>query len=144
MAERVTRRMRAQVFQRANGCCEYCRSQALYTTESFDVEHIVPTVRGGPTVLDNLALACSNCNGHKYDKFEAYDAVSEQTISLFHPRRDKWSEHFAWREDKTQIIGLTPTGRVTIELLTMNAQNLMNWRRVMLQAGQHPPDDVQE
>jgi hypothetical protein len=143
MAERVTRRIRAQVFQRANGCCEYCRSQALYTTESFDVEHVIPIVRGVPTVLENLALSCSNCNGHKYDKIEAYDAASEQVVALFHPRRDIWSEHFAWSEDYTQIEGMTPIGRATVELLNMNAQNLINWRRVMRQAGQHPPDDVQ-
>jgi 5-methylcytosine-specific restriction endonuclease McrA len=67
MADRVTRRQRQKVFQRAKGCCEYCRSQALYTTETFDVEHIIPTIRNGPTVLKNLALACSGCNGHWYD-----------------------------------------------------------------------------
>jgi hypothetical protein len=142
MAERVTRRLRQQVFQRAKGCCEYCRSQALYTTEAFEVEHILPTIRNGPTTLENLALACSACNGHKYDKIEAIDPLTQQAVPLFHPRRDVWSEHFAWSHDTTQVLGQTPTGRATAALLHMNSPNLINWRRVMRLARQHPPEEA--
>jgi hypothetical protein len=141
MADRVTRRLRQQIFQRARGCCEYCRSQALYTTEVFDVEHIIPTVRHGATVLENLALACSGCNGHKYDRIEALDPFTQQVVPLFHPRQDVWREHFHWSDDYTQILGLTPTGRATVALLQMNSLNLINWRRVMRLARQHPPED---
>ncbi|MEI2688819.1 MAG: HNH endonuclease signature motif containing protein [Anaerolineae bacterium] len=57
--------LRRYVFERANGCCEYCLSQALFSTESFALEHIHPRALGGTTTLDNLALSCSGCNGHK-------------------------------------------------------------------------------
>lgn len=143
MADRVTRRLRQQVYERAKGCCEYCRSQALYTTEAFDVEHIVPVNRSGLTVLANLALACSGCNGHKYDKIEALDPLTQEVVPLFHPRQDIWNEHFEWSTDYTQIFGLTPTGRATVALLQMNSVNLTNWRRVMRQARQHPPEEVE-
>ncbi|WNZ24154.1 mitochondrial large ribosomal subunit protein uL30m [Leptolyngbya sp. NK1-12] len=31
-----------------------------------------------------------------------------------------WSEHFAWSEDTTLIIGLTPIGRATVQTLRLN------------------------
>lgn len=136
---RISRRLRREVVARANNCCEYCRSQALYTTESFDVEHILPTVRGGTTTLDNLALACSGCNGHKYDKREALDPLTQSPAPLFNPRHDVWHEHFAWSSDALTIEGLTPKGRATVAALDMNSINLQNWRRVMHAAGLHPP-----
>jgi 5-methylcytosine-specific restriction endonuclease McrA len=66
--QRLTAELRQQVIERARGCCEYCRSQAAYASQSFSVEHIVPRARGGTTSVDNLALACQGCNNHKYDK----------------------------------------------------------------------------
>lgn len=56
------------VAARAQGRCEYCQSWADYATETFAVEHIVPLSRGGTSTLENLALACSGCNGHKYNR----------------------------------------------------------------------------
>ncbi len=99
------------------GRCEYCRSQARYATQSFSVEHILPRAQGGATRLDNLALACQGCNNHKYDKVAAPDPVSGQLAPLYHPRRDRWDMHFAWSDDFTLIIGITPTGRATVDTL---------------------------
>jgi HNH endonuclease len=99
-------------------------------------------VRGGTTTPDNLALSCSGCNGHKYDKTEAYDTVSEEMAPLYHPRRQIWGEHFAWNEDYTLLVGLTPTGRVTVETLHLNREGVVNLRRVLLLAGLHPPEEA--
>ncbi|MFQ5342188.1 MAG: HNH endonuclease, partial [Anaerolineae bacterium] len=38
---RVRSAQRRAVFERARGCCEYCRSQARFSTASFAAEHIV-------------------------------------------------------------------------------------------------------
>src|SRR5215211_6301028 len=113
--QRVSPELRQRVIERAHGCCEYCRSQSAYATQSFSVEHILPRAKGGTTTLDNLALACQGCNNHKYEKIETRDSVSGQIVPLYHPRRDQWDEHFAWSADFTVIIGLTPSGRATIE-----------------------------
>jgi hypothetical protein len=32
------------VYKRANGCCEYCLSQARYSTQSFSIDHIIPVI----------------------------------------------------------------------------------------------------
>jgi hypothetical protein len=136
---RISADLREQVSLRANGCCEYCRSQACYTTQAFLVEHILPRVQGGATSLDNLALACQGYNNHKYNKVAAPDPVSGELVSLYHPRHDRWDTHFAWSDDFTLVIGLTATGRATVEALHLNRDGVVNLRRLLYAIGQHPP-----
>ncbi len=57
-AKPVSSQLRRIVTERARGCCEYCQSQEIYSTQSFSVEHITPVSKNGETTADNLALAC--------------------------------------------------------------------------------------
>ena len=140
MAEpRPTKKQRLSVANRANGCCEYCRSPQKYSPDPFAIEHIIPRSLGGKTKLPNLALSCLGCNGYKYNKVEAVDPLSEQVVHLFHPRQELWTTHFAWNEACTHIIGLTATGRATIEALRLNRPSLINLRHILYAAGEHPP-----
>jgi 5-methylcytosine-specific restriction endonuclease McrA len=84
---RVTARQKAAVARRARGLCEYCRSPTDYSPQAFSVEHILPRAAGGPTRVDNLALACQGCNNHKFTKTEAPDPTTGEMVPLFHPRR---------------------------------------------------------
>jgi 5-methylcytosine-specific restriction endonuclease McrA len=104
------------------------------------VEHIYPRSAGGETQLDNLALACAGCNGHKYNKTQAFDPITNELVALFHPRQQQWAEHFTWNKDCTVIIGLTPTGRATVEVLRLNRPALQNLREVLYPVGKHPPE----
>lgn len=45
------------------GKCAYCKS----TKEPFAIDHIVPFVEGGTCDLENLCLACVQCNSMKSD-----------------------------------------------------------------------------
>jgi hypothetical protein len=137
----VTAQERRLIAERARGRCEYCRSPVNFATQSFSVEHILPVSRGGETILDNLALACPGCNGHKYTKIEAVDPADEALIPLYNPRTQRWWDHFSWNEDFTRIIGLTPAGRATVNALRMNRLGVMNMRRVLFASGLHPPTD---
>jgi len=103
------------------------------------VEHIVPVSTGGTDEKDNLAYACSGCNGHKFTKSVAWDAVSEQFAPLFNPRKQVWEAHFRWDETATVIIGQTPSGRATVEALHLNRVALLNLRHGMVLLGIHPP-----
>lgn len=123
---RLNAQQREAVTQRAHRYCAYCRSQELYSPDPFSVEHIVPLARGGMHDLENLAWACQGCNSRKYVAIAALDPVTGQTVPLYHPRRDRWVEHFAWHEDDTLIIGLTPTGRATVEKLQLNRLGVVN------------------
>lgn len=136
----VSRELRAAVRWRAQNCCEYCRSQERFATHAFSLDQIVPERAGGASTLSNLALACQGCNNHKYNKLMSYDPVSAQRVSLFHPREQLWKDHFAWSFDFTLILGLTPTGRATVEALRLNRAGLVELRRVLYAAGEHPPN----
>jgi hypothetical protein len=116
--------LRSLVCRRAGDACEYCRlPQAASPIIRFHVEHIIARQHGGVTEPDNLALACGNCNFHKGPNIAGLDPEDGQLVPLFHPRRDRWTEHFAW--DGTIVVGQTPIGRATVELLAMN-----DWERV--------------
>jgi len=85
---------------------------------TFHIEHITPVTCGGGTELENLALACPSCNLHKADRSHAMDPASGMQVSLFHPRRDRWSDHFEWQD--TEVVGRTAQGRATVEMLHLN------------------------
>lgn len=135
----LSKKLRQNVAERALHCCEYCQSQARFATQAFSVEHIKPRSLGGDMALDNLALACQGCNAHKYTKTEAYDHVTQQLAILYNPRQQLWYEHFQWNYDFTLIIGISPTGRATVDALRLNRDSLVNLRHILYQAGNHPP-----
>ncbi|HFQ94734.1 MAG TPA: HNH endonuclease [Anaerolineae bacterium] len=138
---RVTPAQRKRVAERADMRCEYCRIPAHFAMQTFSVEHIIPRVKGGETVLGNLAFACPGCNSFKHTKTEWRDAVSNKIVPLYHPRRQKWADHFAWSEDHLQIIGLTAVGRVTAAALKLNRSGLVNLRRALYAISEHPPKE---
>ncbi len=124
---------------RANSCCEYCFAQLAFSSDSFSVEHIMPRVKKGLTVLENLAFSCQRCNNHKFTATESIDPITGFTVPLYNPRTDIWAVHFKWKEDFTEILGISPTGRATVLRLQLNREGLVNLRRVLSQAGFHLP-----
>ena len=70
-------------------CCEYCqRRQSDSPLIPLQIEHVIARKHGGPDSLDNLALACSECNLHKGSDLSGIDPESDQLTPLYHPRRD--------------------------------------------------------
>ena len=135
----IPKKVRKEVKDRANGCCEYCLCIDKYVPVPFTMEHIIPKVKNGSNEKDNLAYACTHCNGAKYSKTTALDLLTNTTVPLFHPRQDKWKSHFKWNEDFSKIIGITPIGRATIETLQINRESVINLRMVLFPFGFHPP-----
>jgi 5-methylcytosine-specific restriction endonuclease McrA len=117
---RVSAALRRVVQARARDLCEYCRCPARFATQSFTVEHVEPRSLGGETALHNLAWACFGCNGYKHTATQGVDPQTGERVPLFHPRRHRWSDHFAWSADFTRIEGKTPLGRATVEVLRFN------------------------
>jgi hypothetical protein len=137
---KLTIQLKQAVRSRAKNCCEYCHSQEKFAPVGFSIEHIYPVSKGGKTTLDNLALACQGCNNHKYNKTQEKDIVSGKIVSLYHPRKHNWQDHFSWNDDYTLMIGLTSIGRVTIKILRLNREGLVNLRRILYLMGEHPPN----
>ena len=131
--------VRQQVDLDAGDRCGYCLTERRYTAKRLHLEHIIPIAAGGSSAIENLWLACDLCNSYKGAKTEAADPVTDDLVLLFNPRTQKWSEHFRWSEDGTQIIGLTATGRATVNALRMNNPILVEARRWWVKSGWHPP-----
>jgi hypothetical protein len=127
------------VAQRAHFCCEYCLSQHELSHDDFSIEHIVPISKGGTNDRENLAFSCQSCNNHKYIFRGGTDPVTGESAPLYNPRSDVWHMHFAWSDDFCEIIGLTATGRATITRIQLNRPRLVNLRRALRIAGEHPP-----
>ena len=137
--ERTSPQQKALVAERARYCCEYCLSQVAYSSDPFSIDHIVPRAAGGTNALDNLAFACLGSNNQKFTSTTAVDPVSGATVPLYHPRSQVWRDHFAWDSDARLLIGLTPTGRATIERLDLNRVGVVNLRTILATIGKHPP-----
>lgn len=135
----IPQRVRRLVRQRAEEHCEYCVCWERFATEKFSIEHILALAAGGDDAESNLALSCQGCNNTKYTHRIAPDPATGLKAPLFHPRRDQWHEHFRWNDDYTLLIGLTPTGRATVEALDLNREGVVNLRQVMSMVGKHPP-----
>lgn len=138
-SDRISAQQKEIVARRAKYCCEYCLSQAAYSPDPFSVDHIIPRVNSGDNSMDNLALACLGCNNQKFTSTTAIDPVTGEMAPLYHPRQHEWSHHFFWDEEFCLLIGLTPTGRATIERLDLNRKGVVNLRRVLRSIGKHPP-----
>lgn len=124
---------------RACGCCEYCQSLEAFSTHSFSIEHLIPISLGGDNGLNNLALSCQGCNGHKYNKIAVFDRATKSEVPLFNPRKERWIKHFRWNGDFTLILPVTAIGRITIHTLKLNRPNLLNLRKAVFLMGEHPP-----
>lgn len=136
MSDLSWQKIRQLVFERANGCCEYCQTCEGNTGQTMQVDHIHPN--GGDN-LDNLCLSCWSCNNYKRDVTTIFDSEINDYISLYHPRIDIWDEHFVWVNNFIEIKGLTRIGNVTVERLKMNRPILVVARQRWVKVGFHPP-----
>ena len=131
----MTPAQRESVRQRAGGRCEYCRlPDAALDSADFHVEHIVARKHGGSDNEDNLAWACIFCNLYKGPNLASLDPDTGELTRLFHPRQDRWEDHF--RIDDASIIGITAVGRTTCWLLELNAEILRTLRMNLMREQQ--------
>jgi hypothetical protein len=132
--------LRRLVRERAGERCEYCLIPESLTLATHWVDHIVAEKHGGQTEEGNLALSCVLCNQHKGSDLTSIDPQTGEITPLFHPRRDRWLDHFRLVEGRLEA--LTATGRVTIRLLQLNHLDRMEERQLMLRLGLLLPSGI--
>ena len=133
--------IKIKVRQTARFRCGYCLFQQQYSPVVFQFDHYHPVSKGGTNDENNLWLACGNCNNAKSDNTECFDSVTQTIVPIFNPRTNNWKEHFEWSENGTIIIGKTPIGRATVELLKLNNERIIAVRGEWVSADWHPPKD---
>jgi len=70
------------------------------------------------------------------------DPVTNALVRLFNPRTCSWSEHFQWV--CAELLGLTPVGRATIQVLSINDPEAIAVRQALSTEGVFPPRPSQE
>jgi hypothetical protein len=94
----------------------------------------------GSNAESTLCLCWLRCNLKKGPNIASTDPEAESTyriVALFHPRKQRWQEHFHLREDG-RIEGSTPEGRATVRLLDFNAGERVQLRRLLMRQGWGP------
>lgn len=139
MSDWISLELRNFVRQRARGRCEYCQLHEDDTGLRHQPDHIVALKHRGATIESNLAYSCAcasdlaMCNSFKGTDLSSIDPTTGTLVRLFNPRIDDWSSHFEVIGGR--ILGRTPEGRVTVELLQMNRPDLVQLRRLLAAVG---------
>lgn len=128
--------LRRFVWKRAKETCEYCGVSQQFDDLRFEIDHIVAIKHHGATDAGNLALSCYYCNAYKGPNIAGLDPDAQKVSPLFHPRRDKWSEHFQWNHAK--LAGLTAVGRTTVDILRINLPERVALRIALIEEGVFP------
>ncbi|CAN5829589.1 hypothetical protein BH20ACI4_BH20ACI4_02580 [soil metagenome] len=124
---------------KARNRCGYCLVPQKLVSYKLEIEHIYPKGKGGSDEEENLWLACRQCNLNKAMKTHGFDTITLKRVKIFNPRKQIWSKHFAWSEDKTQIIGKTNCGRATVSALQLNSDLQKTAREFWKLTGIFPP-----
>ena len=130
---------RAAVRQRAQARCEYCQMPEEFLELAFQVDHIIAQKHHGADDPENFAWSCYACNNHKQADIAGIDPDGDplQVIRLFHPRRDRWNDHFSWRG--AILAARSAIGRVTIYVLGINLSHRVALRQLLIDEGVFPP-----
>jgi len=137
----IPQALQTEVALQSHYRCAYCLSQQRLMGVALTVDHIIPQSVGGETTLDNLCLACWDCNLAKSDRITAVDPETETAVRLYHPWQQPWNTHFRWEGSGLYIVGISPTGRATVSALKLNRPQLVESRRYWIEAGWHPPKE---
>jgi hypothetical protein len=130
--------LRRLVIERAGERCEYCLLHQDDRPETHQVDHVIALKHRGPTISENLALACALCNHAKGSDIASIDPLTGAITPLFNPRAQSWKDHF--QLVGTQIVGLTPAGRATAAMMQFNDEQRVLDRQALIGAGLYPPD----
>ena len=122
----ISAALRRLVVERAQGHREYCLLPAEVAFFPHEVDDIVAVKHGGVSEPENLAFTCWRCNRHKGTDLASLDPETAALTPLFHPRRDRWADHFSLRG--ATLVGVTPVGRTTVRLLQVNTLERMRER----------------
>jgi hypothetical protein len=91
--------------------------------------------------MENTCFACAHCNAAKGSNVAGYDSETGVLTPLFNPRVDDWKEHFRWQGGF--LVGQTPIGRTTVDVLRVNDSDCVEQRQDLIEAGLFPPSPTE-
>jgi hypothetical protein len=136
MSATIPIRLRRLIRERARQRCEYCLRHEDDSALPHQPDHITSRKHRGLTNAENLAWSCAVCNLLKGPEVAAIDPLTTLPARFFNPRIDLWTDHFELRQG--HIVGLSPEGRVTEQLLQFNRDDLVELRMALILRGRYP------
>jgi HNH endonuclease len=121
--------LRQHIAKRVLGHCEYCLYPESEAAIRHQLDHVIARQHGGADEEDNLCFCCAICNRYKGPNLSSVDPETQAVTTLFNPRKQFWTDHFMFDEER--IIGLTPEGRATVFLLRLNDEERLIERRII-------------
>ena len=135
----VSAALRRLVIARADNLCEYCLLHEEDTFFGCEVDHVISEKHGGQTVEANLAYACFVCNRNKGSDIGSLIPASGQLVRFYHPRLDRWSEHFQLdRSDGITLVAVSDVGEATARIFGFNSEERLLERQALQVAGRYP------
>jgi len=141
MSRYVPTKLRKQVAERANFCCEYGLFYEPHAFIKFQIEHIISLKHGGKTLSDNLAYSCFYCNNSKGTDLGT-NLDSDEIIRFFNPRKDDWLNHFEL--SKHLILPKSAIAKATIKILGVNGEERLEERLAFYESGNYPHDNARK
>lgn len=122
-----------EIWKRAGNRCEYCRIPHPRYRVPFQIDHIIARQHGGPTAIENLALACLHCNRFKGPKSRG--SIRSRANWFACSTRGPTSGRRIFQFEGARISGTTAIGRATVQVLAMNASDLLRVRFELIAEG---------
>lgn len=63
----MTKALRKEIMLRDNYTCQIC-GKYMPDEVGLHIDHIIPVSKGGKTIVSNLQVLCSKCNGKKSNR----------------------------------------------------------------------------
>ena len=76
------------------------------------------------------------CNSYKGPNIAGLTSDSQKLPRLFHPRQDRWEDHFVFQGP--EIVGISDIGKTTVKLLQMNHADYIALRESLIAEGVLP------
>jgi len=137
MSRYVSNKTRRLVKERAEFYCEYCLVPELFSFIGYELDHIISKKHGGTNDPENLAWSCAFCNYCKGTDIGTILLPSMQLVRFFHPRTDRWSDHF--EVSGGMIVPRTEIGEGTSKIFQFNQIDRLLERTTLVNAGLYPP-----
>jgi 5-methylcytosine-specific restriction endonuclease McrA len=89
-----------QVFDRANGYCEYCGENLLISRAAYSsaqVDHVLARAKNGGNKVENLRLACSLCNSSlsRYNHLTTFEERKEHIENQLDIHKRNYHEKYS-------------------------------------------------
>lgn len=72
-----------KVYDLTNGKCYICDKHHEFKSKAYNIDHIKPKCEGGTNCLDNLKIACIDCNTNKGMSYNTPFSMLKKICSKF-------------------------------------------------------------